>query len=141
VTETKIHTTNYKNTLIEVASDCPAKAGQTPLTKGTLKSVANIQFELISQYPYRFTSDDVLFEVHAQRNQLIKKEYTEARANFFSKGQPCLRASPLAKRYGWGIHHNEESKIALLGVETAEYQEMMKDESIKKVKAMRSKRA
>ncbi len=27
---------------------------------------------------------------------------------FFSKGQPCLRASDLGKKYGWGIHSDSE---------------------------------
>ncbi|WP_342481620.1 DUF6157 family protein [Paenibacillus sp. FSL L8-0340] len=31
----------------------------------------------------------------------------------FSKSNPCLRASMLSKRYGWGMHFNDEGKIAL----------------------------
>lgn len=55
----KIHTTNYRDTFIEIADDCPVKEGQIPPLKGTNKTVANIQFEMISENPYTFTSDDV----------------------------------------------------------------------------------
>jgi len=52
-----------------------------------------------------------------------------------------MRSSPLAKRYGWGIHNNAEGKIALFGLETDEYKKMVADKGLKIVKAMRSKKA
>ncbi|WP_262888194.1 DUF6157 family protein [Chryseobacterium gallinarum] len=52
----------------------------------------------------------------------------------------CLRSSPLAKRYGFGFHHNSEGKVALFPVESKEYQQFLNDNSVKKTKAMRSKR-
>nr|WP_294929806.1 DUF6157 family protein [uncultured Flavobacterium sp.] len=134
----KVHTTNYENTFIEVAEDCPAIVGEIPKMKGDTKTVAAIQFEIIRKNPYKFTSDDVLFQVFADKNDLTKSEHTAAREQFFSKGQACLRASPLTKRYGWGIHNNKEGKIALYGVETPEYQKFLKDENLKVVKAMRT---
>ncbi len=136
----KVHTTNYENTFIEVAEDCPATCGEIPKQKGDAKTIANIEFEMISSNPYKYSSDDVLFQVFADRNDLTKSEYNEARQKFFSKGQACLRASPLTKRYGWGIHNNENGKIALFGMETEEYQKLSKDKNLKIVKAMRSSR-
>lgn len=136
----KVHTTNYENTFIEVAEDCPAVEGEIPPQKGDSKTVANIEFEMISKNPYKYSSDDVLFQVFAERNDLTKSEYSDAREKFFSKGQACFRASPLTKRYGWGIHNNEKGKIALFGKETKEYQEFLKDTNLKTVKAMRSSR-
>ncbi len=134
----KTHTTNYKDTFIEVADDCPATSGEIPPTKGGTKSVANIQFDMISKYPYKFTSDDVLFQVFADRNDLTKGEYKQAREQFFSKGQPCFRASPLTKRYGWGVHSDKDGKIAIFGVETPEYKKLSSDKKLQKVKAMRT---
>jgi hypothetical protein len=99
----KIHTTNYFNTFIEIADDCPTEVGEMPPIKQEAITVANIQFEMVSKNPYKFTSDDVLFQVFAIRKDLTKSEYKEAREQFFSKGQPCFRASPLTKRYGWGM--------------------------------------
>ncbi|MCD6069166.1 MAG: hypothetical protein K0S33_3992 [Bacteroidetes bacterium] len=136
----KVHTTNYENTLIQIADDCPVESSEIPPVKGDKKSVANIQFDLISKHPYKFTSDDVIFQVYADRNDLTKKEYKEARAQFFSKGQPCLRTSPLTKRYGWGVHSDKDGKIALVGCETAEYKKLSKDKTLKTVKAMKSAR-
>lgn len=136
----KVHTTNYQNTFIEVAEDCPSTTGEIPPLKGENKTIANIEFEMISKNPYKYSSDDVLFQVFADRNDLTKSDYKDARTKFFSKGQACLRASPLTKRYGWGIHNNENGKIALYGMETPEYEKYSKDENLKIVKAMRSSR-
>lgn len=136
----KVHTTNYENTFIEVAEDCPAVSGEIPKQKGDAKTVASILFEMISQNPYQYSSDDVFFQVFADKNDLTKSEYEEARKKFFSKGQACLRASPLTKRYGWGIHNNEKGKIALFGRETKQYEEFSKDKNLKVVKAMRNSR-
>lgn len=134
----KIHTTNYKDTFIEVADDCPTTVGEIPPTKGDAKSVANIQFDILSNNPYKFSSDDILFQVYAERNGLTKNELEKAREQFFSKGQACFRASPLTKRYGWGIHSNKEGKVALFGSETEEYKKLSKDKTLKIVKALKS---
>jgi len=134
-----MHSTNYTNTLIEIAEDCPAKAGEIPPIKNK-KSVANLQYELLVDHPYQFTSDEILFSVFATRKEILKKDLEDQRAQFFSKGQPCFRASPLTKRYGWGVHADQTGKIALLGAETETYQNLKADASVQKKKAMRSKR-
>ena len=134
------HTTNYCNTFIEIAEDCKTDKGEMPPIKGEKKTVANLQFDMLYENPYKYTSDDVLFEVFAIRKEFDEGEMDEQREHYFSKGQPCFRASPLTKSYGWGIHSNEEGKIAMYGAETEEYQKFVADDSIKKVKAMRSKR-
>jgi Family of unknown function (DUF6157) len=133
------HTTNYFDTFIEVAEDTKVSNGTVPPMKEK-KTVAEMQYEMIHKNPYKFTSDDVLFQVFADRNDLTKKEYKQARENFFSKGQACFRASPLTKTYGFGIHSNAEGKIALIGMETQQYQEFLNDDRIKKLKAMKSAR-
>lgn len=134
----KIHTTNYSNTFIEIAADCPVTIAENPPVKGDVKTVANIQFEILSKHPYKFTSDEVLFQVFADRNDLTKSEYKNAREQFFSKGQPCFRASPLTKRYGWGVHFNEEGKMAIYSAGSAEYEKFTKDKTLKVIKAMKS---
>lgn len=136
-----MHSTNYTNTLIEIAEDCPAIQGEIPPVKGSKKSVANLQYEMLREHPYEYTSDDVLFAVFAKRKGFPEEALDEQRHIFFSKGQPCFRASPLPKRYGWGVHSNDEGKIALFGVETEAYQEMAANSAIEKTKAMRSSRA
>ncbi len=136
----KTHTTNYTHTFIEIAPDSTATRGEIPPAKGEQKSVAQMQFEMISRNPYKFDSDDVFFQVFADRQDLTEQEYPAAREQFFSKGQPCFRASPLTKRYGWGIHSDEEGKIALYGCETPEYEKFATNPSLKVVKAMKSAR-
>src|SRR5690606_33718349 len=134
------HTTNYHDTFIAVADDCPVVAGEIPPMRGDKKSVANIQFELVSKNPYRFTSDDVIFQVYAERNDLTEGELEQGRKLFFSKGQPCLRASPLTKRYGWGVHSDSNGKIAIYGCQTEEYAQFVNSKDVKIVKAMKSSR-
>jgi hypothetical protein len=133
----KIHSTNYFDTFIEVAEDTKTDCGIKPPSKEN-KTVAEMQYELLSKNPYKFTSDDIFFQVYADRNDLTETEYAQAREQFFSKGQPCFRASPLTKTYGFGIHSDSDGKIALFGMESDEYQKFLTDKNIKKVKAMKS---
>ncbi|MDN3693446.1 DUF6157 family protein [Chryseobacterium tructae] len=135
----KLHTTNYINTFIEVAEDCPVSQAQIPPDKKE-KTLANLQYEKISKHPYQYSSDDIIFECYAFKNDISENEKQEARNQFFSKGQACLRSSPLAKRYGFGFHHNKEGKVALFPIESKEYQNLLNNPDIAKTKAMRSKR-
>jgi hypothetical protein len=135
-----MNTTNYFNTFIEVAEDCPATHGEIPPVKRS-QTVASLQYNMLHNHPYKYTSDDVLFAVFAARNQIPEEDLAEQRQLFFAKGQPCFRASPLTKRYGWGVHSNDQGKIAFFGVETEAYQEMVANKAIVKKKAMRSSRA
>ncbi len=136
-----MHTTNYINTFIGIAEDCKASTAEIPPLKAAEKTVANLQFELLRDHPYEFTSDDILFQVYATKNKIAAKDLKAARETFFSKGQACMRASPLTKRYGWGIHNNEEGKIALVAVDSKEYKKLSSDKKLKQTKAMRSSRA
>ncbi len=136
----KIHTTNYADTFIEIAEDSPVREGKIPVQKGEKKSVAQLQYELLADHPYEFTSDDVLFQVFAERNGIGRSGYEAARKEFFSKGQPCFRASPLTKTYGFGVHADQNGKIAIYGAESSRYGDFINDPGIKKVKAMRTSR-
>lgn len=136
-----LHTTNYFDTFIEVADDIKVSAAKIPEVKNDKKTIASMQFEMLSKKPYTYTSDDVLFQVYADRNDLTKAEYEAARKQFFSKGQACFRASPLTKQFGFGVHFDHKGKAALYGMETKEYQQFVKDPHVKKVKAMRSSKA
>jgi len=133
-----MHTTNFYNTFIEVAEDCPVFESEIPRLKVENKSVALLQFEMISQNPYRFTSDEVLFSIYALRNNLSPSE--NEREKYFSKGQACMRASPLTKRYGWGIHFDENGKMALYNLDSPEYQKLKLDPVLHHTKAMRNKK-
>lgn len=128
-----MHTTNYFDTFISVAEDCPINYGEVPPTKNP-KSAAQIQYEMLNEHPYTYTSDDIIYASNGKRRGI-------SRDAFFSKGQACFRSSPLTKRYGWGIHSNAEGKIALYPVGSESYKNFMEDSTVKQLKGMRSKRA
>lgn len=83
--------------------------------------------------PYNYTSDDVLYVANAERRDI-------ARDDFFARIQPDFRLSPLTQRYGWGVHTDENGKIALYAVESAEYEIFASDISLRQFKSNRSKR-
>lgn len=126
----KQHTTNYYNTFICVSEDCPAKTGTVPPAK-EIKTIAQIQYELLISNPYAYTSDEVIYASAGARKGIAEEE-------FFLKGQPCLRSSPLVRRYGWGIHCNEEGRIAICALGTKAYASFISDERIRKLKGIRS---
>jgi hypothetical protein len=136
----KIFTTNYQNSFLEIAEDCPVEKGEIPPLKKTGKTTADIQYDILHNNPYKYTSDEILFQCYIIKQEIQENDLTETREKFFSKGQACFRASPLTKLYGWGIHYNSEGKMALYGCETKEYKTFLKDKKIKLLKALRSKR-
>lgn len=132
------HTTNYADTLITVAPDTRATASMPPpVGKGT---VAERQFALLDGHDYEHTSDDVVFTVHADRAGIPEPDRAAAREDFFGRGQPCLRTSPLAKSYGWGIHADATGRVALVPLGSPRYAALLADESVTKTPAMRSAR-
>lgn len=135
-----MHTTDYHDTFIAVAEDCPVVAAQEPPT-AERPTIARTQWELIADAPYTLTSDDVVFTTHARRAGIPAEELEAARAAFFSQGQPCLRSSPLAKRYGWGIHSDAQGRVALVPLGAPEYERFLADPALAHTRAMRSRRA
>lgn len=136
-----MHTTNYFDTFIAVADDCKVDKAEIPAVKGDNKTVANLQFDMLIDNPYKYTSDDVIFKVHALRNGIGTSEQKAAREVFFSKGQPCMRCSPLTKRYGWGVHADGKGRIAIYAIDSGEYKKLAADKKLAHTKGMRSKKA
>ncbi|MCD1259997.1 hypothetical protein B5M42_014360 [Paenibacillus athensensis] len=138
---------NYYNTFITVAADCPSETGIAPPDKKTGKTKPGIEFELAADAPYAYTQEELLYAVYVRHKDIPAEELAardaEIRAAFFAKPQPCLRASMLAKKYGWGIHFDERGKLALVAVESPAYREFLEGQrpEVKLVPAMRNKRA
>lgn len=138
---------SYRSTFITVADDCPTDRGTVPLIDAERPSVARLQHELLSRAPYRHTDQELIFIVHVTRLGLGQEELKlrgkEIHDELFSKPYPCLRASPLPKRFGWGVHYDENGRLAIVGRETAEYAALSSGTGRAKtvVKAMRNKRA
>lgn len=135
-----IHTTNYTDTFIAVAEDSAAAHAKVPVPKDG-PTIASLHHDLLAGAPYQLTSDDVIFETYAIRAALADDEKDAAREQFFAKGQPCLRSSPLGKTYGWGTHHDSQGRVALIAVGTAEYDRLVSDPQLTQTRAMRSRRA
>ena len=91
--------------------------------------------------PHALESDDLLSTFAAVRKDIPEDEHTLFRAEYFSKGQACMRASPLVKTFGWAIHHESAAKIALIDPTSAHFSEISNNLSIKHVTGMRNKRA
>ena len=139
------HTTNYTSTFIEVAEDCPVDHAQEPpsgpsTSSGAVPTIAALHYRLIAEQPSARTSDDVIFATWALRHGVDPAD-AAARAGYFSKGQACLRSSPLGKRYGWGILHDSDAHVTLVPRESAEYARLAADPELGHTRAMRSRRA
>src|SRR5690606_36679000 len=119
------------DTFIRVADDCPVTQAEAPSVGTKGPTVASLQYRLISERPYELTSDDVLFEVHRIRQEIPDEELSEARKAFFAKSQACLRASPLGKRYGWGIHHHSQGRVGLVPLDSDRYQALATDPALR----------
>lgn len=130
--------TNYLDAFILASADSPADAGLAPLKPG---SIAQIQHALLLADPYGLTSDDLLFEVHARRRGLTEAERPAERAAFLARPQACLRASPLVKLHGWGLHHDAAGRVAAYGVETQAYAMFAARTDLRIVPGMRNRRA
>ncbi len=139
---------NYLNTVIAVAEDCPVAEAKIPQLRGGKRTVAVMQFEMLHDQPFVHTQEDVLFDVWRARqgpdiiaDDLADDELAELRRQFFTKGQPCLRASPLTKTHGWGVLFDADGRAALCAMESSEYAEAIAGGELTVLKAMRSKRA
>lgn len=132
--------TNYFNTLIAVADDCPVTAAEIPPVRSGSPTVAQLQYDMLVDRPYKLTSDDLLFEVHAQRLGIAVEDRPAKKERFLAQPLPCLRSSPLAKRYGWGFHFDDEGRVAIHPMESETYESMRQQNSLTQLKAMRSRR-
>jgi hypothetical protein len=138
--------TNYCDTFIRVAPDCPVSEAVVPTGKRGQQSIPQIEYELLAEKPYTFTQEELLFAVHVRRQAISKNELKTRHAvlweEFFAKPRACLRASLLAKRYGWGLHFDGEGRIALVAMESQEYQALAEGKGVATVlTAMRNQRA
>lgn len=134
---------NYYQTLIAVAEDCPVDAATPPPQRDGEQSIAALQYEMLAGNPHVYTQEEVLFEVWRRRHGAMTTpadEVARLREAFFAKLQACLRASPLPKRYGWGLLFDRAGREALCPMDSAEYRAQLAAGDVTVLKAMRSKR-
>lgn len=130
---------NYVNTLIAVADDCPVTDAVVPPRNDAKSTIAAEQYRLISGHPYGLTSEEVIFQIYADKQAIPEDERPAAREEYFSVGRARMRTSPLAKTFGWGIHSDADGRLALIGMQTKEYRRLESGANgTTVVKAMRS---
>ena len=107
--------------IVLVAEDSPASAATPPPGGRSGPTVAQVQYEMLTAEPFRWTEDDVLFESWWRRQDAAATasdaEKERARAEYLARPRPCLRASPLPQRYGWGLVFDEHERVALCPVD------------------------
>jgi hypothetical protein len=135
---------NYVDAFITIAPDSTAACGLAPPARGEAKTIPAIEYELLSKRPYFYTQEELQFAVHLQREGItpaqLKAKRKQLWAEFFSKPRACLRGSALPKKYGWGLHFDEQGRIALVGVETPAYKKLSASKTLKVMAALRSKK-
>jgi hypothetical protein len=90
--------------------------------------------------PYALTSDDIIFGIQADRYAIPDDERGPARMEYFSRGQACLRSSPLVKTLGWALHHDGQGRVALVDPASEDFEQLMADDRVTKRPGLRSKR-
>ncbi len=134
----------YRAVFIAIAADCPVDAAEVPPARAGGPTVAGLHHALAAGAPYAWTHDEVIFRTHLLRSGLDPAAHPvdgQEWRRFFAKGQPCLRASPLAKRYGWGFHVDEGGRVAAIPAGSPAYAAHAADPELRQLKAMRSARA
>ncbi len=130
---------NYVNTLITVADDCPVTEAVVPPRNDAKPTIAAEQYRLISEHPYGLTSEEVIFQIYADKQAIPEDERPAAREGYFSVSWACMRTSPLAKKLGWGIRSDADGRLALIGMQAEEYRRLESGANgTTVVKAMRS---
>lgn len=129
------------DTFITCADDSNAVMGCVPPARDGERTIARLHYDLLSEHPYEFDLDSFNFEVYCLKNHIAPEHRDAHRAEFFAKGHPCMRASPLTKTYGFGAHYDGAGRIAIYPVDSKAYAKFVADEGIRKEPAMRTRRA
>ncbi len=133
----------YYDTFILAAEDCPATTSEAPVGRGGKETIATIQYGMLAGRPYELTMSDVLFGTWRRQNPDAGGDDDVLRIEYFAVPRACLRASPLGKRHGWGLHFDPDGRVALHARDRDLYRAAEAGElpGTKVTRAMRSKRA
>lgn len=133
----------YVDVFIRVAPDTRATAASVPAVRGSAPTLARLHYELLRE-PYRLTEEELHFQVYCRKHGIAATEAKRRRSALwplvFAKPLPCLRASPLPKTHGWGVHYDDRGRIALVPMESAEYRRLS-GSTLRQLEALRTRRA
>lgn len=111
---------DYTDTFITVAPDSTAVTGTQPPGD----TVAALTYRMIAEHPYELRSSDVIFGVWAIRQGVPANGRDAAWSDFYAKPRACLRSSDLGKKWGWGIHADQEGRVAVHAIASPDYQQL-----------------
>lgn len=129
-----------RNILITPAPDCPAGRAVVPPERPGRPTRASIEYDLLTAAPYGLDHRSFTHAVHVAMASAAAKPPADF-ASFHARGQPCMRSSPLTKRYGWAAHYDADGKLALLDPASNAFAALARDPELPRKPAMRSKRA
>jgi hypothetical protein len=128
-----------ENILITPAPDYPAPGAIPPPAKARPTRAA-IEYDLLTRAPYTLMHKDFSHRVHVAVAEVSGRPALDFDA-FHAKGQPCMRAATLTKRYGWAAHYDRQGKLALVDPASDRFATLAADPDLPQAPAMRSRRA
>jgi len=95
-------TKSITDTFVCVSADCSVEYSMVPVGKKETKSIHQIQYELLTERPYYYTHEELIYQVyliHKVSRQMILKFLLKAYVSSFSpnrmhvSGHPCFQSS------------------------------------------------
>ncbi|MBT4552270.1 GIY-YIG nuclease family protein [bacterium] len=117
-----------RNAFIAISEDSDVDRSIIP---GPKKTVARIKYETLIENPYKFTERQLFYEVH-----VVRRKRNDLKIDSYQ-----IKRSPLVQKFGWGIHVDNEGRLALIAKESSIYSELVANDDIKKIKAYKRKKA
>lgn len=68
-----IHLMSYINTFIKVSEDCPVMQSEIPADKPDKKPAHLIQYELLTQKPYTYDHEGLIYEVYIRQKDFLSR--------------------------------------------------------------------
>ena len=113
------------NTLITVAESY-SKTSVIPESKSKKETVKEVVYRVLKENPYKFKQYELFYEVHINQ----REKSTALKLEKYK-----LQRSELCALLGWGIHGDQQGKLAIMPVESSEYMELLNNPNINKKKA------
>ena len=130
---------NYRSTFISVSDDTKATEGvEPPAGRGKKMTEAQMHHELTREEAYFHNQEQVLFKTYLNSKGIdpeTEEEGGDLWNKFFETPQSCLRESPLAQKYGWGFHFNQDGLVAAWPMESAKYRLLSENPDLNQIQA------
>ena len=123
--------TPYTDTFVTVSPDSTATAAAEPPQLKTKTTEARAIWEILLREPYKWIWSELITKIRKDAERYDGRVIPDADSGLFS--------SLLCKKYGWGINHDFEGRVALVAIDSDEYKELESNPQVKKIHAFRNK--